>query len=507
MSLNRLMPILLIAVGCASQVGSGERAVTGGSAGWLQLNPLPESRTGHSATLLLNGQVLIAGGYNGSGHVSESVLFDPQTKGWIGSGSMNVPRDDHRATLLADGRVLVTGGIDPNTGYTDAAEIYDSADGQWTSVDPLADARGHHSATLLPDGRVLVAGGRDGVGPISSAEIFDPSNGMWSSAPALDSAQYHHRAVLTDAGVLKVGGFDGAGGMPVTELYDGSWSPRTDPQLIRSSHAAIRLADGDVLVAGGFVDGAGYTATAERYDVPDDTWTPAGTLNTARDSLEVSLLLSGRVLVAGGMNGDSVSVCDFFDPSTGQWEVAPSLADARRGHTLTRLNSGHLIVVGGVQGTPVSAYLDTVEVLGFEITTQPDTYELEQPGPLTVGPLDGVLVNDSAETQLIAEVETEPSSGELTLYTDGSIAYTPDAGFVGMDEFTYVARDDYSASSPETVTLTVTAASSDDPTGGSDGCSCSIGQGRERVPLGFLLASLAGLFVLTRRRRSTPRIG
>ena len=83
-------------------------------------------------------------------------------------------RTDHTATLLADGRVLVAGGFGGNGGSV-AAELYDPARGTWTAAGRMATPRTGHTATLLLDGRVLVAGGIGGYGDLASAELFDPS--------------------------------------------------------------------------------------------------------------------------------------------------------------------------------------------------------------------------------------------------------------------------------------------------------------------------------------------
>jgi N-acetylneuraminic acid mutarotase len=142
----------------------------------------------HTATLLPNGNVLVAGG-NGGGIGGDTIfalseLFDPATRNWSGAGNLAAARYAHTATLLPTGEVLVAGGTSqanhyPNLTYInlDSAEIYDSTTGTWTSAASLGSARGGHTATLLPDGRVLVAGGSI-VGPsyttiaLNSAELY-----------------------------------------------------------------------------------------------------------------------------------------------------------------------------------------------------------------------------------------------------------------------------------------------------------------------------------------------
>ena len=118
----------------------------------------PQHRTpDHTATLLPNGKVLVAGGYNG-GALTSAELYDPASGTWTATGSLNTARYDHTATLLPNGKVLVAGGISNGSDLT-SAELYDPASGTWTATGSLNTARYEHTATLLPNGKVLVAGG------------------------------------------------------------------------------------------------------------------------------------------------------------------------------------------------------------------------------------------------------------------------------------------------------------------------------------------------------------
>jgi hypothetical protein len=148
-----------------------------------------EARAHHTATLLRDGRVLVAGGSSVGFIIPEGVephllasaeLYDPGSGSWTPTGSMIEVRNGHTATLLPDGRVLVAGGYSVGGvgGPVASAELYDPSTGSWTPTGSMMRARAGHTATLLPDGRVLVAGGSGGdSGTVASAELYDPGSG------------------------------------------------------------------------------------------------------------------------------------------------------------------------------------------------------------------------------------------------------------------------------------------------------------------------------------------
>src|ERR1700730_2608225 len=128
----------------------------------------------HTATLLPNGKVLVAGGDNSSGYLASAELYDPVSGTWTATGSLNTARYDHTATLLPNGKVLVVGGFGSSSALA-GAELYDPASGTWTATGNLVAARYFHTATLLPNGMVLVAGGYNG-SAVASAELYNPAS-------------------------------------------------------------------------------------------------------------------------------------------------------------------------------------------------------------------------------------------------------------------------------------------------------------------------------------------
>jgi hypothetical protein len=145
------------------------------------------SRESHTATLLPNGMVLVAGGYSG-GWLSSAELYNPATGAWSLTGAMITAREGHAATLLPNGKVLVAGGSVNNTDIANA-ELYDPVTGKWTATSSLNAVRGEPSATLLPGGKVLFAGGYNVSTINNSAELYDPGLGYTNtSQPQITSA-------------------------------------------------------------------------------------------------------------------------------------------------------------------------------------------------------------------------------------------------------------------------------------------------------------------------------
>ena len=239
-------------------------------------------RGGHTATLLPNGKVLVVGGFAVpiSYHYSQdsAELYDPITGTWTATGSLATARAYHTATLLPNGKVLVAGGenILYNNGEETlaSAELYDPATGMWTSTGSLATPRSSHTMTLLPNGNVLVTGGlrSSPYGIFLSAELYDPASGTWRSAGSLATARYRHTATLLPGGkVLVAGGYDD-GDLANAELYDvasESWTSTGSLVTSRFGHTATLLPDNTVLVAAGYQSGF-YTglASAELYITP-----------------------------------------------------------------------------------------------------------------------------------------------------------------------------------------------------------------------------------------------
>lgn len=322
------------------------------SGSWSPTGLLGEGRRLHSVTLLRGGRVLVAGGVSGAlSHPSRPLataeVYDPETGAWTRTGSMGEARYGHSADLLPDGRVLVAGGGGPRSPDSDrslrSAEIYDPGAGTWTPAEPMTDARCHHPTVPLPDGRILAVGGyvatrgsrgvdlwvSFGVG-LAHCEAYDPGSGTWQPTADLTVPRHGHQAtLLPDGTVLATGGGSvdavlGGGYRPHslagTERYDPDadhWRRDVDMPVGRSRHRAVPLASGRLLVMGGADDtslDAGHR-TAAVYDPATGTWTPTPGLRVGRRDFVAAALPDGRVLAAAGIVRSVPATTDADEPT------------------------------------------------------------------------------------------------------------------------------------------------------------------------------------------------
>ena len=357
-----------------SVTASATVTVTTSSSGFTATGNLAVARGLHTATLLSNNKVLVAYGSNSSkyriatGYVGLSSIevYDS------GTGTFNEIVGDsgngiygHTATLLPNRKVLLAGGFVNSvwdysgiSGSYNGATLYDSATGVFSGTGNMTANRGDHTATLLANDKVLIAGGADqdpnGTG-LASAELYDPSTGTFTQTGNMDVGRFLHTATLLQNGrVLIVGGALTSASEPVAtaEIYDpatGIFTMTGAMAIAREQHTASLLTDGRVLVVGGTTStGTGDlqpTATAEVYDPSTGSFSVTGSMAEARTLHTATLLPSGKVLIAGG--GDENSTAEVYDPATGSFSITGGMEIGRSGHTATLLPNGSVLVAGG----------------------------------------------------------------------------------------------------------------------------------------------------------------
>ncbi len=257
-----LLPSGKVLVTGANSNGISASLYDPASGTWTATGSLAAPRYHHTALLLANGQVLVTGGTaseSGTTPLGSAELYDPATGTWTATGSLVGARHHHTATLLPNGQVLVAGGGNAS-GRLSSAELFTPATGTWTSVSALGTARSSHTATLLANGLVLVTGGALDGEPSTRAELFNPATGTWTATgPLLHPRRNHTATLLANGRVLVTGGYDDSAGIQTAaELYDparGVWDALPSMGVSRYQHTATLLANGRVLVAGGFSTG------------------------------------------------------------------------------------------------------------------------------------------------------------------------------------------------------------------------------------------------------------
>jgi hypothetical protein len=381
---------------------------------FFPVGSLAAARYAHTATLLPDGTVLLAGGLDANGKALASAeIFDPATNTVRATGALHVARARATATALPDdaGSVLVAGGSPDGS-----AEIYDPRSGAFTTVPAtFTEARMGHAAALDVANHVVhFFGGADPAGGAlrCTYEDFDYAPGTQAFALAGQlpiPVGYESATVLGDGRVLLMGGESAqvtgeggpCGGQAFTfSLYEslvlgpsfGGGPPSVgfddylqDP---RSRQTVTPLADGSVLLAGGFQSYPGIPSTVldsiERRSDESDSIAYTGTMTTSRFGATSSPLLDGRVLVAGGAQrgpvgyvgpvlpsdlvylgdiGSPLATTEVYDPSTGAYSAFAPLVAPRFGHTATTLPDGRVLVVGGAfpQGAPGAELLDVAK--------------------------------------------------------------------------------------------------------------------------------------------------
>ncbi|HEY2712766.1 MAG TPA: kelch repeat-containing protein [Chthoniobacterales bacterium] len=187
---------------------------------WTTVGEMTIPRSFHTTTLLANGRVLATGGRIHTGPdyfdlkaIADADLYDPATGKWSATGTMTISRTDHSASLLPNGQVLVAGGetVDFNGVTVASAELYNPVTGTWTATGSMFLSRERQTANVLQNGQVLIAGGDfyDGVngGFLTECELYDPALGTWSATASMSTPRFGARAaLLRDGRVLEAGG-------------------------------------------------------------------------------------------------------------------------------------------------------------------------------------------------------------------------------------------------------------------------------------------------------------
>jgi hypothetical protein len=310
------------------------------------------ARLSPTATRLPDGRVLVAGGSDDL----FAELFDPTTEGFTAVSPKAPVRNGHTATALVDGRVLLAGGT---AGGSDLVEVYDPATESFVRTGSMSVRRIGHTATLLADGRVLIAGGwfgRNSGDCHASAEVYDPRTGSIEVTGPMTTARRSSAAVLVaDGRVLIAGGFIGDDALASAELFDpvtGTFAATGSMAAARGDAVAVLLPDGRVLVVGG-TDGVARAfaslASAELFNPTWGTFTATGSMAAARGDHAAVGLADGRVLVVGGQQAMLIfASAELYDPAGGIFGAAGTMTSVRFAPAAALLDDGRVLIAGGM---------------------------------------------------------------------------------------------------------------------------------------------------------------
>ncbi|MDH5641588.1 MAG: hypothetical protein OEY28_09865 [Nitrospira sp.] len=397
----------LISMGMAGQVdaasATGQKTPSGATAQkkaqtpspvghWRETASMATPRSGHTATRLLDGRVLVVGG----AHSPTAELFDSVANGgtgaWIDAGSLTQPRGGHTATLLPNGKVLVIGGgFNPDMSVDALAlaqvEVFDPAanqgQGVWTKAAPLQIGRSGHTATLLPSGKALVTSGSSVEEEVIDAiELYDPEasagqgasqiigtlnpeQDRFSKASLMASLAWPTATLLPSGAVLLVGSDRGQSCNHQAQRVTVSADEQTveithvSDELVLCSATATNLPDGRILIVGWadphlYEDEGTGKPLALLYDDSDGGWEETAVPKVESQHHCATLLPDGTVLVTGGWQHSKFQSkrADLYNPVAADartiWTSAGNMRSKRAHHTATLLRDGRVLVVGGV---------------------------------------------------------------------------------------------------------------------------------------------------------------
>ncbi len=332
---------------------------------------MTSARSLHTATLLSDGRVLVVGGVGAGGDsppvLGTAELYSPTNKKFKPTTSMSTPRLAAAAVRLRDGRVLVVGGENSSHIGVNSAEIYNPKTGQWALTPPMNYARLNPTATLLKNGKVLVVGGYSVDSyccALSSAELFDPKTGTFSTTGFMAVARRNHTAtLLKDGRVLVAGGYngldgnvDGTGNLNAPEIYDpvtGTFSSTGTMSSARRFPTATMLLNGKVLIAGGYDGSNAVLSSTGSYNSRKGAFVSEGNMHIPRGRHTATLLPNGKVLIAGGYDGAGTAFAsaELYNAAAGTFSSTGLMATARWRHEATRLSDGNVLITGGSDGT------------------------------------------------------------------------------------------------------------------------------------------------------------
>ena len=244
-------------------------------------------------------------------------------------------RYGHTLTALDYSTAIAIGGVDGEV-ILATAEWYDFGTGQWNYAEDMTYPRVDHTTDVIGSGQLIVIGGYDGNSNLASTEIYDHDAGEFSDGPSLTTGiSYHRTAHITNGGteyILVTGGYDGfdyVATCALLNLTTMEFETAASMNYARGSHTATVMADGRVLVTGGYNPDYDFQMVqCEIYDPATNEWTETDPLQEGRDNHAAILMSDGTVMVSGGRfyNSDLVlyqgkTSCEIYDEANEEWTM------------------------------------------------------------------------------------------------------------------------------------------------------------------------------------------
>lgn len=350
-------------------------------------------RTGFTATLFADGQVLVAGGTDANGNVLQSAeIYGVSGGAFSSTGNLNTARTGALAVLLPNGKVLIAGGSGDGTAADalNTAELFDPVTGTFTPTGQnMNAARFGFTATLLNDGQVLLAGGENSAGVLTSAELYNPATDSFTACASMNTARTGASATpltgfFAEFVLIAGGSSDGtaagalnSGEVFISTLNNGAGqfdtimgtlsAPRWQPEAVTLPLGTDVVSK--VVIAGGRNSSGALTSVdfviAERGRAI--TFAPStAQMAVERANGPALVLPNSMTLLAGGAGGSQVA--ELYAFLANQFVATGNLLKSDNGLSLTLLNNGQVLAVGLTSGaTPASdaeLYTPTFNPLG-----------------------------------------------------------------------------------------------------------------------------------------------
>jgi hypothetical protein len=360
------------ATGTPTATASPTAAPSPSPAVWVGAGSIDPGRAYTHAVILTGGDVLVVGddwtGCGGEGPTAMTTsvnaeVYRAASSTWQAAASLNAIRSGLTAVPLSNGGAMVAGGYTEDGIGFSSVKIFDPVALSWSQPGLMTYARVNPSSVLLEDGRVLVTGGwfpsSTRATMVATTEVFDPATSKWSASGRLHMARHSAPAVtLADGRVLVAGGYmnlDAA----ITRAVE-VWNPATGAWTLTGSLPStygavwpgatmVALADGSALLIGGTNNAA---TSAQRWDPATGQWTATIHMVTAVAQRAMAVLADGRVLAAGGMTsrGAVVTAAELYDPGAGTWTATVPMPSVRAAGVAALLPNGSVLVAGGITG-------------------------------------------------------------------------------------------------------------------------------------------------------------